>query len=62
MIEYYHRGVVFHLVGFPIALPLDVEMIRAGGDEVAGARGLLLRGLKPYGRFFDLILTAALYF
>jgi len=28
VIEYYHRGVVFHLVGFPIAMPLEVEMIR----------------------------------
>jgi len=28
VIEYYHRGVVFHLVGFPMAIPLDVEMIQ----------------------------------
>jgi hypothetical protein len=54
--------VVFHLVGFPIAMPLDVEMIRPGEDEVAAARRLLLRVLKPYGRFFDVILTDALYF
>ena len=57
MIEYYHRGVVFYLAGFPIAMPLDVEMIRPGEDEVAAARRLLLRVLKPYGRFFDVILT-----
>ena len=62
VVEYYHRGVVFHLVGFPIAMPLDVEMIRLGEDEVAAARRLLLRVLKPYGRFFDVILTDALYF
>ncbi|RPJ39594.1 MAG: hypothetical protein EHM27_04080 [Deltaproteobacteria bacterium] len=62
VVEYYHRGVVFHLVGFPIAMPLDVEMIRPGEDEVAAARRLLLRVLKPYGRFFDVVLTDAFYF
>jgi hypothetical protein len=62
VVEYYHRGVVFHLVGFPIAMPLEVEMIRPGEDEGAAARRLLLRVLKPYGRFFDVVLTDALYF
>jgi hypothetical protein len=27
VVEYYHRGVVCHLMGFDLALPLDVEMI-----------------------------------
>lgn len=62
MVEYYHRGVIFHLVGFPMALPLDVEMIRPGEDEVAAARRLLERVWKPYGRFFDVILGDARYF
>jgi len=43
-------------------MPLDVEMIQPGEDEVAAARRLLLRVLKPYSRFFDVILTDALYF
>ena len=62
VIEYYHRGVVFYLAGFPMAMPLDVEIIRPGEDEMAAAGRLLLRFLKPYGRLFDLILTDALYF
>jgi len=38
VIEYYHRGVVFHLVGFPIAMPLDTEMIQPGEGEVIAAK------------------------
>jgi len=30
VVEYYHRGVVFYLVGFPLAIPLDVEMLQPG--------------------------------
>ncbi len=62
MVEYYHRGVVFHLVGFPIALPLDVEMIRPGETEVQAAQRLLPRVCRSYGRFFDVVLADALYF
>jgi hypothetical protein len=61
VIEYYHRGVVFHLVGFPIAMPLDVEMIRPGEGEVMAAKRLLERVLSRYGRFFDVILADAIY-
>lgn len=61
VVEYYHRGVVFHLVGFPIAMPLDVEMIRPGEGEVTAAKRLLARVLKTYGRFFDGIVADALY-
>jgi len=28
ILEYYHRGVVAHLIGMDLALPLDVEIIR----------------------------------
>jgi hypothetical protein len=59
--EYYHRGVVFHIVGFPIAMPLDVEMIRPGEVEVIAAKRLLERVLLRYGRFFDVALADALY-
>ena len=55
VIEYYHRGVVFHLVGFPIAMPLDVEMIRPGEGEVIAAKRLLEQVLGRYGRFFDVV-------
>ena len=61
VIEYYHRGVVFHLVGFPIAMPLDVEMIRPGEGEVIAAKRLLERALLHYGRFFDVALADAIY-
>lgn len=61
VVEYYHRAVVFHLIGFPIALPLDVEMIRPGEGEVNAAKRLLTRVLRSYGRFFDVILADALY-
>ena len=61
VIEYYHRGVVFYLVGFPIAMPLDVEMIQPGEGEVIAAKRLLQRVLPRYGRFFDVALTDALY-
>jgi hypothetical protein len=59
--EYFHRGVVFHLVGYPIAMPLDVEMIQPGEGEVIAGKRLLERVMGPYGRFFDVILADALY-
>jgi hypothetical protein len=30
--EYYHRGVICHLVGHELALPLDMELLRPGED------------------------------
>jgi len=62
VVEYYHRGVVFHLAGFPIALPLDVEMIQPGEGEEVAAQRLIRRVLRSYGRFFEVILADALYF
>jgi hypothetical protein len=59
--EYYHRGVVCHLVGFDIALPLDVEMIQPGEGEVIAAKRLLERVIQTYGRIFDGIIGDALY-
>jgi hypothetical protein len=38
--EYYHRGVVCHLVGFELAIPLDAELIRLGENEVCGSEVL----------------------
>ena len=62
VVENYHRGVVFYLIGFPIAMPLDVEMIRPGEGEVTAAKRLLARVAHSYGRFFDVVLADALFF
>ncbi len=59
--EYFHRGVVFHLVGYPIAMPLDVEMIQPGEGEVIAGKRLLERAMDRYVRFFDVVLADALY-
>ena len=61
-IEYYHRGVVCHLIGFDMAVPLDVEMLRPGEGEIIAAKRLLERVLVHYGRFFDAVVGDALYF
>ncbi len=62
VVEYYHRGVVFYLVGFRIAIPLDVEMLRPGEGELTAAQRLLPRVVKFYGRLFDAVLGDALFF
>jgi hypothetical protein len=62
VIEYYHRGVVCHLVGFNIAVPLDAELIRPGEGEIIAAKRLLERVLERYGRFIDAVIGDALYF
>jgi hypothetical protein len=62
VVEYYHRGVVFYLVGFGSALPLDVEMLRPGEGELTAAQRLLPRVVQSYGRFFRVVLADALFF
>jgi len=59
--EYYHKGVVLHLAGFRMALPLDVELCRPGEGEVVTAKRLLERAVLRYGRFFDVVVGDALY-
>jgi hypothetical protein len=59
--EYYHRGVVCHLTGYDLALPLDVEMMQPGEGEVAAACRVLERVFRNYPRFFDGVLGDALY-
>jgi hypothetical protein len=54
--------VVFYLVGFRTALPLDVEMLRPGEGELTAAQRLLRRVVKSYGRFFRVVLADGLYF
>jgi hypothetical protein len=42
--EYYHRGVVCHLVGLDLAVPLDVELLQPGeGEETLSQRQLSTR-------------------
>jgi hypothetical protein len=60
-IEYYHRGVVCHLIGFDIAVPLDVEMLGPGEGEIMAAKRLLERVVLNYGRFFEAVVGDALY-
>jgi hypothetical protein len=62
VVEYYHRGVIFYLAGFRLALPLEVEMLRPGEGELTAAQRLLPRVVKSYGRLFDVVLGDALYF
>jgi hypothetical protein len=62
VVEYFHRGVAFYLVGFRTAVPLDVEMLRPGEGELTAAQRLLPRVAKAYGRLFDVVLGDALYF
>ena len=60
--EYYHQGVVCHLIGQNIALVLDVELLRPGEGEETAAKRLLERVFAHYPRFFDVVVGDALYF
>jgi hypothetical protein len=60
--EYYHQGVVCHLIGQNIALVLDVELLRPGEGEETAAKRLLERVFADYPRFFDIVVADALYF
>ena len=61
VIEYYHRGVICHLVGHELALPLDLELLRPGEGEETAAKRLLERVFANYPRFFDIVVGDALY-
>jgi Transposase DDE domain len=60
--EYYHQGVVCHVIGQDIALVLDVELLRPGEGEETAAKRLLKRVFTNYPRFFDIVVGDALYF
>jgi Transposase DDE domain len=60
--EYYHQGVVCHLIGQDLALVLDVELLRPGEGEETAAKRLLERVFTHYPRFFDIVVGDALYF
>lgn len=59
--QFYHRIVLASLVGGPIFLPLDVEEVRPGEDEIAAAARLLERIQKHYPKAFDVVTGDAIY-
>lgn len=60
-LQYYHRIVAAHIVGGPLAFPLDVEPILPGEDEVASASRLLERVYNFFPKAFDVVTADALY-
>jgi DDE family transposase len=62
VVEYYHQGVVCHLIEHQLAVPLDVELLRPGEGEETAAKRLLERVFRNYPRFFDVVCGDALYF
>ena len=62
VVEYYHRGVVCHLIEHRLPVPLDVELLRKGEGEETAAKRLLARVFANYPRYFDVVCGDALYF
>ena len=62
VVEYYHQGVVCHLIEHELAVPLDVELLRPGEGEETAAKRLLQRVFANYPRYFDVVCGDALYF
>jgi DDE family transposase len=62
VVEYYHQGVVCHLIEHQLAVPLDVELLRPGEGEETAAKRLLGRVFANYPRYFDVVCGDALYF
>jgi hypothetical protein len=60
-IQYYHRAVIFQLVGEGFRLLLDFELLRPKEDEGTAALRLIERVLKHYPRSFDILLGDGLY-
>jgi len=61
-VQYYHREVVLTLVGYDFPIPIGLEMMRKGEDEVSCALRLLKRVIKNLGvRFFDIAICDAIY-
>jgi hypothetical protein len=59
--EYYHRGAVAHLIGYPVALPLDLELQRPGEGETPACARMVERLCGDYSRFFDAVSGDSLY-
>lgn len=60
-IQYYHRIVVFQLVCGDFNFLLDLELQKAGEDEVAAAMRLLKRVMQNHPRCFDVLSADAIY-
>jgi hypothetical protein len=60
--EYYHRGVICHLTGHDLAIPLDLELQLPGEGEETTAKRLLQRVFAQYPRLIDVVTGDALYF
>ena len=59
--QYYHRAVVFLLVGPEFRFLLDFELLRPHDDEGTAALRLVRRVLEAYPRSFDILLGDGLY-
>jgi hypothetical protein len=59
--QYYHRAVVFQLVGPGFRFLLDFELLRPHDDEGTAALRLVRRVLDAYPRCFDILLGDGLY-
>lgn len=60
-VQYYHRIVVFQIIGEGFHLLLDLELQRPGEDEVAAGLRLLERVLANHPRCFDVLTADAIY-
>ncbi len=61
-IQYYHRAVVLSLVGYDFPIPIGIEMMKRGEDEVSCALRLLKRMVANLGaRFLDIVICDAMY-
>jgi hypothetical protein len=59
--QYYHRAVVFQLVGPDFRVLLDFELLEPHDDEGTAALRLIRRVLEAYPRCFDILLGDGLY-
>jgi hypothetical protein len=59
--QYYHRAVVFQLVGPGFRFLLDFELLRPHDDEGTAALRMMQRVLTTYPRCFDILLGDGLY-
>ena len=60
-ILYYHRIVAAQIIGGPLALPLDIEPILPGEDEVAASSRLLERVCRVFPKAFEVVTVDGLY-
>jgi hypothetical protein len=59
--QYYHRAVIFQLVGPGFRLLLDFELLAPHEDEGTAALRMVHRVLKSFPRCFDILLGDGLY-